>query len=46
MLDWDNMAALRSALASDIGRRTAADATENLARYTTFRALILPLDSA
>ncbi|MFB8275696.1 EthD family reductase [Nocardia colli] len=46
MLDWDKMAALRSALASDIGRRTAADATENLARYTTFRALILPLDAA
>ena len=45
MLDWDDMAALDAALGSEIGRRTAADATTNLARYTTFRGMILHLDA-
>ncbi|WP_433179038.1 EthD family reductase [Actinoallomurus sp. CA-150999] len=44
MLDWDDMAALEAALGSEIGRRTAEDAAANLARYTTFRAMILQLD--
>ncbi len=42
MLDWDDMAALEAALGSDIGQRTAKDA--NLARYATFRGMILQLD--
>jgi uncharacterized protein (TIGR02118 family) len=44
MLDWDDMAALESALGSEIGRRTAEDAAANLARYATFRGMILHLD--
>jgi uncharacterized protein (TIGR02118 family) len=45
MLDWDDMAALESALGSEIGRRTAEDALlANLARYATFRGMILQLD--
>jgi uncharacterized protein (TIGR02118 family) len=44
MLDWDDMAALRSALGSEAGQRTAADAIANLARYATFRGLILQLE--
>ncbi|MET7770615.1 EthD family reductase [Nocardia sp. NPDC005366] len=44
MLDWDDTAALEAALGSDIGRRTAEDAAANLARYTSFRGMILQLD--
>ncbi|MCO5973364.1 EthD family reductase [Actinoallomurus soli] len=44
MLDWDDMAALEAALGSEIGRRVAEDATVNLARYATFRGMILQLD--
>ncbi|MEA2232634.1 MAG: hypothetical protein QOD83_2450 [Solirubrobacteraceae bacterium] len=44
MLDWDDMAALEAALESEIGQRTAADAVANLARYATFRGMILQLD--
>lgn len=44
MLDWDDMAALETALGSEIGRRAAEDATTNLARFATFRGLILQLD--
>jgi uncharacterized protein (TIGR02118 family) len=44
MLDWDDMAALEAALASKIGQRTAEDAVANLARYATFRGMILQLD--
>lgn len=44
MLDWDDMAALEAALGSEIGQRTAEDATANLARYATFRGMILQLD--
>jgi uncharacterized protein (TIGR02118 family) len=44
MLDWDDMAALEAALGSEIGRRTAEDAAANLARYATFRGMILQLD--
>lgn len=36
MLDWDDMAALELALASEIGQRTAEDAVANLARYAPF----------
>ena len=43
MLDWDDMATLHAALGSEIGRRTAEDATANLARYATFRGMILQL---
>jgi len=43
MLDWDDMAALEAALGSEIGRRTAEDAAANLARYATFRGMILQL---
>jgi len=43
MLDWDDMAALEAAFESEIGRRTAEDAT-NLARYATMRAMILRLN--
>jgi uncharacterized protein (TIGR02118 family) len=46
MLDWDDMAALQAALGSEIGQRAARDATENLARYAAFRAMILQLDEA
>jgi uncharacterized protein (TIGR02118 family) len=46
MLDWDDMTALHAALGSGIGQRAAQDATENLARYATFRAMILELDEA
>jgi hypothetical protein len=38
------MGALEAALGSEIGQRTAEDAMVNLARYTTFRGLILRLD--
>ena len=44
MLDWDDMAALQAALASEIGQRTAEDAAVNLARYAAFRGMILQLD--
>ncbi|MEU6555251.1 EthD family reductase [Streptomyces sp. NPDC046915] len=44
MLDWDDMAALEAALRSEIGRRTAEDAAANLARYATFRGMIVQLD--
>ncbi len=44
MLDWDDMAALETALESEIGQRTAEDAAANLARYATFRGMILQLD--
>jgi uncharacterized protein (TIGR02118 family) len=44
MLDWDDMAALEAALGSEIGQRTAEDAAVNLARYATFRGMILQLD--
>ncbi len=37
------MAVLEAALESDIGRRTAEDAAANLARYATFRGMILQL---
>jgi hypothetical protein len=43
MLDWDDMAALEAALGSEAGRRTAEDAAANLARYATFRGMILQL---
>jgi uncharacterized protein (TIGR02118 family) len=43
MLDWDDMAALRVAFGSEIGRRTADD-TALLARYATLRSMILQLD--
>lgn len=45
MLDWDDMAALETALGSEIGQRAAEDAIANLARYATFRGMILQLDS-
>jgi hypothetical protein len=44
MLDRDDMGALEAALGSEIGQRTAEDATANLARYATFRGMILQLD--
>ena len=44
MLDWDDMAALEAALGSEIGQRTAQDAAADLARYATFRGMILQLD--
>ncbi|WP_329409560.1 EthD family reductase [Nocardia vinacea] len=44
MLDWDDLTALEAALGSDIGRRTAEDAAANLARYATFRGMILQLN--
>jgi hypothetical protein len=44
VLDWDDMAALEAALGSEIGERTAEDAAANLARYATFRGMILQLD--
>jgi uncharacterized protein (TIGR02118 family) len=44
MLDWDDMPALETALKSEIGQRTAEDAMENLARYATFRGMIMQLD--
>jgi uncharacterized protein (TIGR02118 family) len=44
MLDWDDIAALDAALGSEIGQRTAEDAAANLARYATFRGMILRLD--
>ncbi len=44
MLDWDDLAALEAALGSEIGQRTAEDAAANLARYATFRGMILRLD--
>jgi uncharacterized protein (TIGR02118 family) len=43
MLDWDDLAALRAAFGSEIGRRTADD-TALLARYATPRSMILQLD--
>jgi hypothetical protein len=43
ILDWDDMAALEVALGSEPGQRTAEDATPNLARYATFRGMILQL---
>ena len=44
MLDWDDMVALEAALGSEIGQRAAEDAAANLARYATFRGMILQLD--
>jgi uncharacterized protein (TIGR02118 family) len=44
MLDWDGMAALEAALGSEIGQRTAEDAQSNLARYATFRGMIVQLN--
>jgi uncharacterized protein (TIGR02118 family) len=44
MLDWDDLPALETALGSEIGRLAAEDAAANLARYATFRGLILRLD--
>jgi uncharacterized protein (TIGR02118 family) len=44
MLDWDDMAALNAALSSEAGQRIAEDALTNLARYATFRGMILRLD--
>jgi uncharacterized protein (TIGR02118 family) len=44
MLDWDTMTALEPALGSEIGRRAADDAAANLARYASFRGMILQLD--
>ena len=44
MLDWDDMPALEAALGSEIGRRVAEDAMANLARYATFRGMVLRLD--
>src|SRR3954465_9585191 len=44
MLDWDDMAALEAALGSEIGHRPAEEAAANLARYATFRGMILQLD--
>lgn len=44
MLDWDDMDALQTALGSEAGRCTAEDAQTNLARFTTFRGLILELE--
>lgn len=44
MLDWDDMAALEAALGSEIGGRIAEDAAANLARYATYRGMILQLD--
>ncbi len=44
MLDWDDMGALEAALGSEVGQRTAEDAQSNLARYSTFRGMILQLD--
>jgi len=44
MLDWDDMAALEAALGSEIGQRTAEDAAADLARYATFRGMILQLE--
>ncbi len=46
MLDWDDMGALEAALGSEIGRRVAADATANLARYATMRGMVLQLREA
>ena len=46
MLDWDDLAALEAALGSEAGRRTAEDAAANLARYATFRGLIMQLEEA
>jgi hypothetical protein len=37
------MAALEAALASEVGQRTAEDAAAGLARYATFRGMILQL---
>ena len=44
MLDWDDMAALEAALGSEIGQRVAADAMANLARYASFRGMIMQLE--
>lgn len=44
MLDWDDMASLEAALGSETGRRTGEDAATNLARYASFRAMILELE--
>lgn len=44
MLDWDDIASLEAALGSEIGRRTGEDAAANLARYASFRAMILELE--
>jgi uncharacterized protein (TIGR02118 family) len=44
MLEWDDMAAQEAALGSEIGQRTAEDVAANLARYATFRGMILHLD--
>jgi uncharacterized protein (TIGR02118 family) len=44
MLNWEDMAALEAALGSEIGQHAAEDAAVNLARYATFRGMILQLD--
>jgi uncharacterized protein (TIGR02118 family) len=44
MLDWDDMAAMQAALESEAGQRVGEDAMTNLARYTTFRAMLLQLE--
>ncbi|WP_405138128.1 EthD family reductase [Nocardia sp. NBC_01388] len=44
MLDWDDMEALGAAFGSEVGNRTAEDATTNLARYTTLRGMVVRLD--
>jgi uncharacterized protein (TIGR02118 family) len=42
MLNWE--AALEAALGFEIGQHAAEDAVVNLARYATFRGMILQLD--
>jgi uncharacterized protein (TIGR02118 family) len=37
MPDWDDMATLEAGLGSEVGQRTAGDATANLARYAPRR---------
>ena len=44
MLNWEDMAAPEAALGSEIGQHAAEDAAVNLARYATFRGMILQLD--
>ena len=44
MLDWDDTSALEAALGSEAGQRAGEDAQSNLARYCTFRGMILRPD--
>lgn len=44
MMGWDDTAGLEASLGSQIGQRTAEDATANLARYATFGGMIPDLD--